>query len=644
MYIEKIKKIKKSKYITHYCDFETVIFNEKHYVTCYTIMCNSNNITLSNIIDNFEKDNIEENSNNLLTNFIENCEQICKKNKKTKQIFIFHNFGKFDSIFLIAIACKLNYTIKVIKRHNIIYELSLTNDNHINIIFRDSCLLFPQSLSFLASLFNLEKNIEWNHKNSIDDYKNIEFRKNLINYCQNDTKILLKSFENYKILMKKEFNIDILNYLTIPALSFVLFRKEYYDDSLPIWRLNENVDSFIRNSYHGGVVDVYKPILKDGYCYDVNSLYPYVMKFFEMPVGKPIYSIFNFDFDIKNFFGFLEVKVITPSDMYIPFLIKYDTKYGLTNPLGTWKGIYFSEEIKYALKLGYRFEYIKGYEFQKKNIFKDFVINLYDKRLKHKNKPMEFIIKLIMNSLYGRLGMSNNIEKISFINSNDDTLLQEIISTYAISFIETFEKKIMIKHENKPSLEKINYRLLKKKLSLENYNKLKQKLFKYRPLNTAVHIAAAITAHARIIMHEYKCTPNIDIYYSDTDSIFCKHKLPDKLVSNTELGKFKLKYDVKHGIFISPKLYYICDINKKEYFIGKGITKENLNLNFYEDMYKKKNITLLIKNLFFRDLKNFSIKSITESHNITGRFEKRKKIFDKRGAWVDTTPLIIKNI
>jgi len=44
----------------------------------------------------------------------------------------------------------------------------------------------------------------------------------------------------------------------------------------------------IKQGYTGGSVDVYKPTGQHIYRYDVNSLYPYVMKSYPMPVGNPI--------------------------------------------------------------------------------------------------------------------------------------------------------------------------------------------------------------------------------------------------------------------------------------------------------------------------------------------------------------------
>ena len=54
----------------------------------------------------------------------------------------------------------------------------------------------------------------------------------------------------------------------------------------------------LKKAYTGGSVDVYKPYGEQVFRYDVNSLYPSVMKDNPMPVGYPTY--FEGDFSLKN--------------------------------------------------------------------------------------------------------------------------------------------------------------------------------------------------------------------------------------------------------------------------------------------------------------------------------------------------------
>lgn len=76
------------------------------------------------------------------------------------------------------------------------------------------------------------------------------------------------------------------------------------------------------------------------YGYDVNSLYPYVMRSNDMPVGRPKYFTCLRSFDFINYyisvfnkkpFGFLSVEVTAPEDIAHPILqTKVNTLYRLS--------------------------------------------------------------------------------------------------------------------------------------------------------------------------------------------------------------------------------------------------------------------------------------------------------------------------
>lgn len=81
--------------------------------------------------------------------------------------------------------------------------------------------------------------------------------------------------------------------------------------------MNDNLYKLISNSYYGGMVDVYKPYGINLYHYDINSLYPYIMQKYKMPVSKPKLTTNK---DINNIFGFVLVKVLTPKNIVHPIL------------------------------------------------------------------------------------------------------------------------------------------------------------------------------------------------------------------------------------------------------------------------------------------------------------------------------------
>jgi hypothetical protein len=79
------------------------------------------------------------------------------------------------------------------------------------------------------------------------------------------------------------------------------------------------------------------------------------MKSFKMPIGNPTY----FQRDIRKFnpnaFGFFYCKIMAPEGLLYPILqIHHNNR--TVSPLGTWEGMYFSEELYNAEKYGYKFE------------------------------------------------------------------------------------------------------------------------------------------------------------------------------------------------------------------------------------------------------------------------------------------------
>lgn len=114
-------------------------------------------------------------------------------------------------------------------------------------------------------------------------------------------------------------------------------------------------------------VDVYIPKGFNIFGYDVNSLYPYIMKFMQMPVGIPKYFKVEKGFDfISHYvkmhgekpFGFFKVRVFAPSNLHIPIIqtrLKRPAGTRTMSVHGEWTDVIFSEEIYNAEKYGYKF-------------------------------------------------------------------------------------------------------------------------------------------------------------------------------------------------------------------------------------------------------------------------------------------------
>lgn len=135
------------------------------------------------------------------------------------------------------------------------------------------------------------------------------------------------------------------------------------------------------------------------------------------------------------------------------------------------------------------------------------------------------------------------------------------------------------------------------------------------------------------------------IYYSDTDSIVTDIKLPDNMVSSTEMGKLKLEHFALFGIFITGKTYTILDQNGKFHNKAKGVKNESLSYIDYVNLLGNKNVTTAIK--FSSELDwnkgTVSIKDINVTIN-SNSYTKRSKLLNFNKQWVNTAFLFINEI
>lgn len=346
------------------------------------------------------------------------------------------------------------------------------------------------------------------------------------------SKSLQESLVKAQNLYFKDYGVDITTIVSIGSLSFKIFRINYLNVNIPIPSKNEAF--FIRNSYFGGAVHLFKQYTKRVYHYDINSLYPFAM-LKPMPY-KLIKIITDFRlFNLDNFFGFLKVEVtINKSVKRILLPRKLDDK-TIYEP-GIFVGTYFSEEIKYLSKLnGYNFRFIEAYSYSKFYPFKSFVNNFY--LIKQNNVGIKrFIAKSLLNNLYGFFGRTYELISTLYVKKINFTDL--LVSNLNITNIDEFNDYFLINYIN------------------NNDEYL---------IKSNVAIASAITSWARIIMFPYLLLPFV--LYSDTDSIFTSSPI-DPILIGKEIGKFKDEMNgliIQEAIFLGPKRYgyWFFDKNNK---------------------------------------------------------------------------------
>lgn len=544
----------------------------------------------------------------LFTSFFE---QLLSKIKPGKTYVYAQNLSGFDGIFLMKHLLSFGKVTPLFNGKIISIKVKVTGNNKSDtktIVFKDSYLLLPLSLRKLCEAFEVESSKDYfpfklmnifykgilpklenwsgiplnDYEKLLKEYTGVEwnFKQEAIKYCKLDCLALHQILVKFNELIFKEFHINIDKSLTLPSLAMRIYKTHYMPEN-SIYQILGNVESDIRQSYTGGAVDVYIPHnrvsgLLDNikakfitlFYYDVNSLYPSVMA---MPIGKPI----AFEGDIRkvepNAYGFFYCKITSPNQLDHPILQRrVKTVNGMRTiaGLGSWEGWIYSIEMDNAIKHGYIIEILKGYQFEKGYIFKEYIEKMYNLRLQYdKSHPLNLIAKLLQNSLYGKFAMKNEGTLIDIFDSSNEKDLKK------------FDTMLELYDDTLADYIKIGNHYITIRKSLANYKHDEEDSFHGLEVNVA--IASAISGGARVWMSLFKNNPLFKLYYSDTDSIVVDAELPSFMVGK-ELGQYKLEHTLLKAVFLAPKVYALITSTGDEIIKVKGLDKDELKINFNE--------------------------------------------------------------
>jgi DNA polymerase type B, organellar and viral len=565
-----------------------------------------------------------------------------------------HNLAKFDIIFLLKYLVKLGTVDPIIHNNRIISVNFSFDKNNYQLIFRDSYLLLLDSLKNLSNSFNVEtqksifpflfvneNNFDYEgkvpdikyfgNKITLEEYNNYSkkfnnnwnLREETIKYCNIDCISLYQVIIKFNNLIFGLFKINIHKYPTLPSLAFAIYRSNFMMDSI-IPQLSGKIANAIRSSYTGGAVDMYVPKPPKGkkvYCYDVNALYPSQMKTNLMPVGTPIYFKGNIrDFN-KNAFGFFYCKIKAPDKLEHPILqthVKTNNGTRTVAPLGQWEDMIFSPEMDNAINHGYNFEILWGYTFESAYIFEEYVNFFHNLRNEYpKGHPMNYIAKILLNSLYGRFGMDDNFPNINIIHKD---------------YYPDFENKYF---DNIIDCKKIgDYFLVKYKTK-----EIKIQEEDSSTHNISIGISSAITAYSRIHMTIFKNNPDFTLYYTDTDSAYFDKPLPKEMVDSKILGKLKLEHICNKAIFLSPKVYALETENREFIYKVKGLSHEvELSMKDFEQLLYKDAFIEKTQTKWIRKLSEAHIELLEQVYTLEVTDNKRELIYDKNNKLIGTKP------
>lgn len=463
--------------------------------------------------------------------------QFLKNNYSVPGKIFAHYGGQYDFLFLLRHAYAKGYKVgTIIPRGSGILCFDVRIGSR-SFSFYDSSALLSFSLKRLTDNFQVDVK-----KGEIDYDKIKVITPELLEYLKSDCIGLWQVLERF---YSTEFIQEAGPAVTIASQAMRVMQNYL---TKPLHSLSDEVDGFVRKGYFGGRTEIFRPVFEGNswqqlHCYDVNSLYPTQMHREDFPNKFRKWTRSMGDSKL----GFYEATVTVPKREYLPILGSVYKK-KLLFPVGTFRGVWSSLELRYAEEQGVTIEKIhKGAEFYNGGrVFKEFVESIYSIR-EHSNKDSvdNQVAKLILNSSYGKLAIRRKKENIISISHED-----EFYNYEPWRELKCGKKNIM---------------LVKKPTTLKTFSN--------------VAMGAWVTAAGRIHMHRIMKPIQNSIYYMDTDSIFTTKQLQ----SGAGLGALKHEYSVNRACFLLPKTY-LCEGDTKK-IVMKGFDSKKIKDFTFEDFY-----------------------------------------------------------
>lgn len=435
---------------------------------------------------------------------------------------LFHNL-KFDGTFILYYLLEHDFQTKDKSKNNFLktnitslgqyHLISYINKEGFTINFYDSFKLLPSSISTIGKNLGIEK---LQIGGDVDDYDRVREigylpNNNELKYLKQDIRIAKLGVEN--LISKYVYKH------TTPSISYSIL-LDTLNFELP--KIPIELDELIRPAYLGGWTFLNPKkkgiVFKDVHYYDINSTYPYRMKFEPLPYELPK-SIKKQDFQ-------LAFDNNDKNDFYIlNFYIKARLKANKFASIQTHKSLYSSADYAdsidgvytlatpdimllrenyhiYKLKINYGF-----YSKTKVGLFEKFVDRFMGIKETTEDTFEKVLSKLILNSSYGKFGKNpTNISKI-------------------------------------PELDKEGNLRFRYEQETETINEF------FLP------IAIAITGWARYSIVKTACDNYEEFIYADTDSIHSTKPIDNLQVDQKKLGYWKIDKIYPEAKYLKAKRY-----------------------------------------------------------------------------------------
>jgi len=532
--------------------------------------------------------------------------------KRTRYILFVHNLD-LDGLLILEFLTKkeIKFEILLVKKN--IYFLKFFYKN-IYLELRCSYKLFPFKLNELVSLspagtlppyphrvltlVKKPKKVSRNFFDSKEDYVAYTATYGLeFNFEERTRELCCATARALHFFLKKlwqalaRWGVSVANnFFSISAIATFLFFKKF--NPLQIKEsLSFSTDCYARAAYYGGRCEVFGNARSHEHIhyFDFPGMYASCMQQkFPLGEGKIIFE--NLKITEPGFY-----KITWSTACCIPILPVRNTAGALIFPAGSETGTYWYEEILFFLKQGGEILKIhSGLVFNQMDfVFSPFISEV--NQLKESSELGNKIGKLLINSLYGRLGAGMR-----------------------------HTRSIIMQKEDLLRFAPLSYKVLNSTIFAEIYSSEK-----IRYNNVA--LAAAITAKARVRLYRgFLAILNGGgrLLYCDTDSIAAAFNTDQ---TNQTLGEIYFNKDSKivDAVFAQPKSYALryadSHIVKIRGFKQNSISFLDFKKHFYSNSALPKKKILLYSFASLRLKKKIELRAISLLKYDKRIFLKKKK-------------------
>lgn len=413
---------------SYVADFETTTIPENCYVWAYAICeVGQEDVTIGNNIDDFM--------------------MWCEAQKDNVKVF-FHNL-KFDGQFILHWLFKHGYKYvsdkerasrtftTLISDKGLYYSIEVyfyLNGKKVNkVTFQDSLKLIPLSVDAIAKAFKMpvgKLKIDYKAHDYLPPGSPLSQEEE--EYIKQDVKIVARAIDY--------FYSQGLDRMTIGSCALNEYKKLVQKKNFNRWFPTPKYHEDVKQSYRGGFTYLNPKfackMVGNGIVLDVNSLYPSVMYYCDLPFGTPIFFKGKYEEDeiyplyTQMFSCQFEIKKHKIPTIQIKHSMHFKGNEYLTSSNGDIVVLCLnSVDMELFLEHYdvYNLEYISGWKFKStKGLFKDYIEKWSENKIQAKiegNHGLYLISKLFLNSLYGKFGTDIKVRsKIPYFNEEDDSV------------------------------------------------------------------------------------------------------------------------------------------------------------------------------------------------------------------------------